>query len=1041
MRAQGIRSFLLRPRTIAVFVVLLCCAVAALLLREELRTSAQQARFFNRIAGESKFSVDAGASKSIRFPHKAPFDERLGYSELPGFLGKLQSREFEIASQAHISPRMAQLVDDGYFAPYKEKAQGGLSITDCHDQTLFQERYPKRFYAGFDDIAPVLINTLLFIENRELLDNQYPKRNPAVEWDRLALAVMNKGMQVFTGDARTPGGSTLATQIEKYRHSPEGRTASAKEKLHQMVSASLRAYQSGEDTSAARQQIVVTYLNTMPLSAKPGFGEVNGLGDGLWVWYGRELGDVNRALRAVSAGAKPDGNAGDIGNLAQMYKQALSLMISQRRPSYYLDGNEADLEQLTDSHLRLLGSAGIISPQFRDAALKARLNRNAHKLSAPVVSFVTRKAANTVRNHLAGLLGGSRLYDLDRLDVNVASTLDAPVQEAVTGLLRELRDPVKAEAAGLNSKQLLDRGDPSKVVYSFTLYERGEDRNYLRVQTDNFDQPLNINEGTKLDLGSTAKLRTLVTYLDLMAHLHQRLSGMSKQELHAVQVDRKDVLTRWAIDYIGGAEDKSLKTMLVAALDRRYSASPGEQFMTGGGMHHFDNFKHEDDNQIMGVRDGLRNSVNLVFIRLMRDIVHHYMFQVPGSSASLLQDADDPRRAVYLSRFADTEGKVFIRRFLAKYQGKKPQEAEDLLLDDVRPAASRLAAILFGIQPDATLAEFKAFLNARLPAGVELGDGKLDKMYVQYSPQQMSLADRGYVARVHPLELWLISYLRTHPDATQAQVMQASVQERQEVYAWLFSTHRKHAQDKRILDLLEQEGFLEIHQQWKKLGYPFESLVPSYASALGASADRPAALAELMGILVNNGARKPNMRIKSLHFAAATPYETLLKFHPGAQEQVLAPEVAQAALATIRLVVEDGTARRVKQAFARADGSFIAVGGKTGTGDNRFDTFGAHGQLIESRVVNRSATFVFNIDQRFFGTIIAYVPGAQAAGYDFTSALPVQLLKLLAPTLMPLVDDTANKVAAPVVDGDAAAASVPSVVSVTSVASRSLCVN
>ncbi len=53
MRAQGIRSFLFRPRIIAVFVVLLCCAVAALLLREELRTSAQQARFFNRIAGES----------------------------------------------------------------------------------------------------------------------------------------------------------------------------------------------------------------------------------------------------------------------------------------------------------------------------------------------------------------------------------------------------------------------------------------------------------------------------------------------------------------------------------------------------------------------------------------------------------------------------------------------------------------------------------------------------------------------------------------------------------------------------------------------------------------------------------------------------------------------------------------------------------------------------------------------------------------------------------------------------------------------------
>jgi hypothetical protein len=55
-------------------------------------------------------------------------------------------------------------------------------------------------------------------------------------------------------------------------------------------------------------------------------------------------------------------------------------------------------------------------------------------------------------------------------------------------------------------------------------------------------------------------------------------------------------------------------------------------------------------------------------------------------------------------------------------------------------------------------------------------------------------------------------------------------------------------------------------------------------------------------------------------------------------------------------------------------------------------------------VVNRSATFVFAIGDRYFGTLTAYVPGAQAAHYDFTSALPVQLLKLLAPSLLPLGD-------------------------------------
>ncbi len=981
--------------------VLVLVVALGLLVAQEMRTSNYQARFFSGLASKASYTLGAGPSPSIRFPQSAPYDDRLGYSSLPVFLGKLKTRDFEIVKQARISQGMTDIVDAGYFAPYLEKTQSGLSILDCHKDSLFQERYPKRIYQRFDDIAPILVQSLLYIENRELLDPRYPERNPAVEWDRLANAVLMKARNAITGDGRSSGGSTLATQIEKYRHSSEGRTSSVREKLQQMVSAALRAYQQGEDTSAVRRQIVLGYINTMPLSAKAGFGEVHGLGDGLWVWYGRDFNDVNRILTNATA------HNGDLSEQAQLYKQALSLLIAQRRPSYYFDASEAELEQLTDSHLRLLESAGVIAPTLREAALKVKLNRRVNKVPAAAVSFVSQKAANAVRTHLAGLLGDSHLlglYDLDRLDLSVASTLDAPVQTAVTGLLRDLRNPASAKAAGLAAKQLLARGDPARVVYSFTLYERGSDVNYLRVQTDNFDQPLNINEGTKLDLGSTAKLRTLVTYLDIMAKLFERLSVLDKTQLRALQVDPKDVLTRWAADYFLAAQDKSLSTMLDAALERRYSASTGEGFFTGGGLHHFDNFKREDNDKVMSVRDALRNSVNLVFIRLMRDIVHHYMFLTPGSSARLLQDADDPRRAAYLSRFADREGQVFMRRFLVKYQGKSVQEAEDLLLENRRLTASRLAAMFRTIAPDAPLDQFTAFVKGHLPDGIDPAEPRLARLYEQYAPEQMSLADRGYVAGVHPLELWLVGYLRTHAGASQTQVMQASSEQRQAVYSWLFSTHRKHAQDKRILGLLEGEGFLEIHRQWAAMGYPFDSLVPSYATALGASADRPAALAEMMGILVNDGVRKPNTRIRSLHFAAATPYETLLQYQPDQAQRVLAPEVAQAVRGAMRLVVEGGTAQRVKKAFVRPDGSIIALGGKTGTGDQRFDTYGAGGRLIKSRVVNRSATFVFNIDERFFGTLIAYVPGAEAAAYDFTSALPVQLLKVLAPELMPLIN-------------------------------------
>jgi membrane peptidoglycan carboxypeptidase len=38
-------------------------------------------------------------------------------------------------------------------------------------------------------IPPLVVNTLLFIENREMLDPSRPHRNPPIEWDRFRHAV------------------------------------------------------------------------------------------------------------------------------------------------------------------------------------------------------------------------------------------------------------------------------------------------------------------------------------------------------------------------------------------------------------------------------------------------------------------------------------------------------------------------------------------------------------------------------------------------------------------------------------------------------------------------------------------------------------------------------------------------------------------------------------------------------------------------------------------------------------------------------------
>jgi membrane peptidoglycan carboxypeptidase len=234
-------------------------------------------------------------------------------------------------------------------------------------------------------------------------------------------------------------------------------------------------------------------------------------------------------------------------------------------------------------------------------------------------------------------------------------------------------------------------------------------------------------------------------------------------------------------------------------------------------------------------------------------------------------------------------------------------------------------------------------------------------------------------------------------------VLANSGSQRQEVYSWLFKTSREHAQDERIRILLEVDSFHEIWKAWKRLGYPFDSLVPSYATSIGVSGDTPQALAELAGIILNGGMRRPTISIQDMDFAHNTPVETVVRRQPAAAERVLSPEIANLVRLEMIGVVRNGTGRRALNAFVLPDGAVIPVGGKTGTGDNRFKAFGPGRALVSERPVNRTATFVFILGDRFFGAVTAFVPGSGASGYGFTSALAVQILKDLAPTLMPLM--------------------------------------
>ncbi len=864
------------PRKGTYLFVAICLAVLAGAAYLETRLSLLQSLFFERWNSKLTYVMAPGRSDDIAFPTAGPVDNRRGYTKLQQFSLRLRENGFRITEQAHQSPELADLIQSHIAPPFWEPSAAGLAIRDTDRSLIYDAKVESPgALKSLDEVPPLLIRTLLFIENRNIGEDAGPRANPAIDWAR-----SSKALVLYTGRSvglKWPleGGSTLATQLVKFQHSPGGRTESALEKLHQVIGASLVAYHESPDTSAARHKIILAYLNSMPLGAASGVGEVNGLAEGLRVWFGENPSEVLARLTDPRLTAET----------AHAYKEVLALLYSVHAPTFYLEKDRQALQSRIDAYAGLLQSAGIVDAPMLDLVRNTALEFAPVPLVEEPTRFIERKAPNAVRAELGSLLGVTNQYALDRLALEVDSTIDSRLQAKVIGLLRELATPAFVAANSLREPHVLERGDPGGVTYSFLLVESRPEGNLVRVHTDTLNAPFDVNDGMKLELGSTAKLRTLAHYLEIVAQLYDELSALDSQRREAWATNGGDPITRWAASTLLAQPQLELEAFLAKSLERSYSANPDEEFFTGGGLHHFNNFEPEENGQVPTIREALIHSINLVFVRLMRDIVRYHEMHLPYDAEAVMGDVNFPARKQLLAEIAAQE--------------------HDTSAD------------------------------------------------------------------------------------------------------WLLSTRNREAQDLRLRIQIERDAFARMTPYWRRLGFPFETLVPSYATAIGSSADRPVALADLMGIIVNDGRRRPLVDIQQARFARGTPYETAFERHGGADDQVMRVPVARLLRSVLAGVVESGTAVRLKHAFD-AGGSPILVGGKTGSGDNRFDTFTRGGHLLTSRAVSRTAGFVFYLGDRWFGVITASVAGPQSANYTFTSSLPLAALKLLAPTLTVAVSQSRN---------------------------------
>jgi membrane peptidoglycan carboxypeptidase len=973
-------------------------------LWQEVKGSHLQAVYLAEMARDATVEIVNRSSSRIRFPKEGPYDVRLGYTQIEEITKKLLNGGYRVAKQAQVSKGHAELIDHGIFPLYDEKYQTGLEILSRDGGMLYRARYPLRVYRDFFDIPGSVIDALLFIEDRHVLTQDSVYHNPAIEWDRFAKAFVDVLVSKFNPAHDVHGGSTLATQTEKFRHSRDGRTQGIKDKLLQMTSAALRAYRDGPINIGKRRNIVLNYINTVPLAAIRGFGEVNGLGDGIWAYFGYDFDRMNTLLTRDF----PSLSEKDKQEYAKYYLGVLSLFLAHRRPSDYLGANTESLKAQLEKYVPALVHEGIITQDLADHVNQIEVSYRRVLPKEPVLPFIESKTNYTLRAQLLRLLRVPSLYDLDRFDLQARTTLDVPVQEKVMAMLQGLHNPEIVKKAGLYGHYMFTpSNDLAKMIASVTIYEKTSVGNFLRVQADNYNQPLNISEGVKLDLGSTSKLRTLITYLQVIERIfNQYKEHDSKRIGELLKKESFDPLTEWTLRYLNNPKaQRSLSVVLQAAMERKYSASPGEAFFTAGGLHTFHNFNKIYNGSIVTMSTALRHSINLPFIRLMRDLVRYYAQFVGTNGVSLktISRMDSTQRIMYLKRFADTEGGKFLSGFFRRYQAKVGDEIIDEFLKGTKRYESRLAVLAWQIRPPKSFAEFLETYRMVVGSRLEYAE---EKAYVQFErlvPYSDILADRAYIAGVHPLELWIAAFLYNNPHSSLKEALKQSQIARQDSYRWLFKTRHRGAQDKRIRIIVESEAFQFIHADWKKVGYPHSSLVPSYASALGVSADTPDALAKLVGIILNDGLVKPYYRMSELHFATSTPYETGFDISPspGNYPRVLSPEVCQVIKAAMLDVTQNGTAVRIRQGLSDGERSYL-LGGKTGTGDHR-EMIARRGKGVVAIVKNRSANFMFYIGDYFFGTVTLFVPGGDAADFSFTSSLAVQILKYLEPALAPML--------------------------------------
>src|SRR5262249_51244626 len=206
------------------------------------------------------------------------------------------------------------------------------------------------------------------------------------------------------------------------------------------------------------------------------------------------------------------------------------------------------------------------------------------------------------------------------------------------------------------------------------------------------------------------------------------------------EVRSSDPLTAWVSEEMARDPGMPLDTLLEHALERTYSGDPGEVFFTGGGLHVFHNFEPSENHERFTVREAFVHSTNLVFVRLMRDLVRYREARLPYDAQRVIDDSADTLRARMLTQASDEEALTYLRRAYESLKDVAPGDIPAHLLG--RAASDRKLAILYEAWHHAAFGDSLAgWLHAR---GFDPSNEDLKKLMAAYGEPGLSWLDYAY---------------------------------------------------------------------------------------------------------------------------------------------------------------------------------------------------------------------------------------------------------------------------------------------------------